>query len=84
MSPLRGLQETRVATREESGVLGFPPETRPDSPGEPGGLPSMGSHRVGHDCSGESGLFSKESKGLHSPLESRRVCPGAHCVAYSE
>ena len=22
--PLRGLQETRVATREESGVLGFP------------------------------------------------------------
>ena len=24
MRPLRGLQETRVATREESGVLGFP------------------------------------------------------------
>ena len=25
----------------------LPLETRPDSPGEPGGLPSMGSHRVG-------------------------------------
>ena len=24
LRPLRGLQETRVATREESGVLGFP------------------------------------------------------------
>ena len=24
MRPLRGLQESRVATREESGVLGFP------------------------------------------------------------
>ena len=24
MKPLRGLQEIRVATREESGVLGFP------------------------------------------------------------
>ena len=24
MRPLRGLQEIRVATREESGVLGFP------------------------------------------------------------
>ena len=24
MRPLRGLQETRVATQEESGVLGFP------------------------------------------------------------
>ena len=24
MRPLRGLQETRVATREESGVFGFP------------------------------------------------------------
>ena len=24
MRPLRGLQETRVATREESGILGFP------------------------------------------------------------
>ena len=22
--------------------------------GEPGGLPSMGSHRVGHDCPGDS------------------------------
>ena len=27
----------------------LPLEMRPDSPGEPGGLPSMGSHRVGHD-----------------------------------
>ena len=26
LRPLRGLQETRVATREESGVLGFPSE----------------------------------------------------------
>ena len=24
--------------------------------GEPGGLPSMGSHRVGHDCSGSSSI----------------------------
>ena len=24
LRPLRGLQETRVATREESGILGFP------------------------------------------------------------
>ena len=30
MRPLRGLQETRVATREESGVLGFP-SPRPNS-----------------------------------------------------
>ena len=28
MRPLRGLQETRVATREESGVLGFPSRRR--------------------------------------------------------
>ena len=27
----------------------LPLETRPDSPGEPRGLPSLGSHRVGHD-----------------------------------
>ena len=32
LRPLRGLQETRVATREESGVLGFP--TRRPSPHE--------------------------------------------------
>ena len=29
MRPLRGLQETRVATREESGVLGFPSSAPP-------------------------------------------------------
>ena len=28
MRPLRGLQETRVATRDESGVLGFPSRRR--------------------------------------------------------
>ena len=52
MRPLRGLQETRVATREESGVLGFPSRRgawRIPGTGEPGGLPSMGSHRVRHD-----------------------------------
>ena len=35
--------------------------------GEPGGLPSMGSHRVGHDlavAAGLTGLISLLSKGL--------------------
>ena len=37
MRPLRGLQETRVATREESGVLGFP-STRGLTPRGLGGI----------------------------------------------
>ena len=66
LRPLRGLQETRVPTREESGVLGhfhfsfhalgkeMPAHSsvlawRIPGTGEPGGLPSMGWHRVGHD-----------------------------------
>ena len=36
MRPLRGLQETRVATREESGVLGFPSPTEPQGWAEGG------------------------------------------------
>ena len=39
---------------------------------EPGGLPSMGSHTPG-----ESGLVSRGSQGLRSPLESRRGSLGA-------
>ena len=30
MRPVRGLQESRVATREESGVLGFPSSEKND------------------------------------------------------
>ena len=37
--------ETEMATH--SSVLAW----RMPGTGEPGGLPSMGSHRVGHDCS---------------------------------
>ena len=29
--------------------------------GEPGGLPSMGSHRVGHDCSDSAAWFNNDS-----------------------
>ena len=56
LKPLPGMQETRVRSlgREDplekemathSGVLAC----RIPGKGEPGGLPSMGSHRVGHD-----------------------------------
>ena len=38
MRPLRGLQETRVATREESGVLGFPSRRGLTPRGEKAGL----------------------------------------------
>ena len=31
--------------------------------GEPGGLPSMGSHRVGHDCSDLAAAAAAESTG---------------------
>ena len=37
LRPLRGLQETRVATREESGVLGFP-SREPGVSGDSGAL----------------------------------------------
>ena len=40
-----------MATR--SGVLAW----RIPGTGEPGGLPSMGSHRVGHDCSDLAAAF---------------------------
>ena len=39
--PLSGLQEIPVTTREESGVLCFPLEMRPDSPGEYGMQPQI-------------------------------------------
>ena len=40
-----GVREKEMATH--SSVLAW----RIPGRGEPGGLPSMGSHRVGHDCS---------------------------------
>ena len=52
MRPLRGLQETRVLTREESGVLGFP-SRRATSPGSlasqrhPGKIPKVPGRRRG-------------------------------------
>ena len=30
--------------------------------GEPGGLPSVGSHRVGHDCSNLAAVWTVESR----------------------
>ena len=142
LRPLRGLQETRVATREESGFLGFTWRRgltpRVSSPAKSEGdrentNPFFSSHLVSpkspfpgavslllfrelarhnngnqtpnqtcppcapSSCSpppppprappacppagcppGESGLVSRRSKGLHSPLESRRVSLGAH------
>ena len=35
MKPLRGLQEIRVVTREESGVLGFPSRYQLSQKGSP-------------------------------------------------
>ena len=64
MRPLRGLQETRVATREESGVLGFPSRRHLEEgiathtrilawqilwTEERGGLEPIGLQRVAHD-----------------------------------
>ena len=56
MRPLRGLQETRVATREESGVLGFPSRhlglgggswgSVSPRPGTPGARRDPGVHRA--------------------------------------
>ena len=34
--------------------------------GEPGGLPSMGSHRVGHDCSDLAGRNTEKVMATHS------------------
>ena len=52
MRPLRGLQETRVATREESGVLGVPSR-------RPKGMP--GDSDVGTGAPLDSGMLDVES-----------------------
>ena len=44
--------------------------------GQPGGLPSMGSHRVGHDCSdlaAAAGLVLWQSRVLESVLPVQRL-----------
>ena len=42
--------------------------------GEPGGLPSMGSHRVGHDCSDLAVAAVSHSMCISSTIE-----PGSSC-----
>ena len=41
--------------------------------GEPGGLPSMGSHRVGHDWSDLAAGFSGGASGKESACQCRRT-----------
>ena len=65
LRPLRGLQETRVATREESGVLGFPSRrglTQGASRAAPG---KSGLHARGE---GERVLALESREGLSNQL----------------
>ena len=43
--------------------------------GEPGGLPSMGSHRVGHDCSDSAAAAVAKEKHVSTCGTSVRACP---------
>ena len=72
MSPLSGLQETRVATREESGVLGFPSRCYASQlvlvvknpPANAGDVRDMGSiPRLGRSLGGGHGQKSPDTPG---------------------
>ena len=70
--PLRGLQETRVATREESGVLGFPSRRRLTPRGSLECNPDGVSHEVRQGAQGASHVAPGKS-GLHVRGEGERV-----------
>ena len=53
-----------------------PGEERARVPGEPGGLPSMGSHRVEHDCSDLAAGCSAGLSLLCSPPRSHQAGAG--------
>ena len=73
---LSGLFEKEMAT--QSSILAY----RIPGTGEPGGLPSMGSHRVGHNWSGLAAAATSEFPWSHCPWDytaaaakSLQLCP---------
>ena len=87
MRPLRGVQETRVATREESGVLGFPSrrgltprgslECNPEIPAFPGEENYKESACNAEDPSSIPGLGKSTREGIGYPLQYPWACGSA-------